>query len=65
MNDKRTIVINLAIDINKAVSHMTIATQLLDSVAGRLIDLDNEIRKPTLQVVNTIADALAKGVEDE
>ena len=65
MTDKRTIIINVAIEVAKAADHMNIATQLLKSTADRLLELDNEMRKPTLQVVNPIAEALTDGIKDE
>ena len=49
--DKRTAIINIAIEVSKAVNHLTQATQLLEKTAYRLTDLDNELRKPGLSVV--------------
>ena len=49
--DKRTAIINVAIEVAKAVDHMTKATQLLEKTAHRLTDLDNELRKPELEIV--------------
>ena len=50
-DDKRIEIINIAIEIAKAVDHMTKATQLLEKTAYRLTDLDNELRKPELEIV--------------
>ena len=49
--DKRTTVINIAIEVARAVDHMTQATQTLQKTAQRLQDLDNELRKPELEIV--------------
>jgi len=49
--EKRTAVINIAIEIAKAVNHLTQATKLLEKTAYRLTDLDNELRKPDLEIV--------------
>lgn len=49
--DKRTAIINIAIEVSKAVNHLTQATKLLESTAYRLTDLDDELRKPDLTVV--------------
>ena len=50
-SDKRTAILNIAIEVAKAVNHMTQATQVLKSTADRLTDLDNELRKPELEIV--------------
>ncbi len=50
-DDKRTAIINIAIEIAKAVNHLTQATQLLEKTAHRLTDLDNEFRKPELSII--------------
>ncbi len=50
-DDKRTAIINIAIEISKAVNHITQATILLEKTAYRLTDLDNELRKPELEIV--------------
>jgi len=49
--DKRTAIINIAIEVAKAADHMKIATQLLKSTADRLLELDNELRKPKMEIV--------------
>jgi len=49
--DKRKAIINIAIEISKAVNHLTQATQLLEKTAYRLTDLDNELKKPGLEIV--------------
>jgi hypothetical protein len=49
--EQRTDIINMAINIAKAVNHLTKATILLEKTAYRLTDLDNELRKPELKVV--------------
>ena len=49
--DKRVEIINVAIEIAKAVNHLTKATQLLEKTANRLLELDNELRKPELSIV--------------
>ena len=50
-DDKRIEIINIAIEVAKAVDHLTQATQLLEKTAYRLTDLDNELRKPELSIV--------------
>ena len=50
-DDKRTAIINIAIEIARAVNHLTQATQLLEKTAYRLTDLDNELKKPELSIV--------------
>ena len=50
-DDKRALVLNMAIDISKAVNHLTQATILLEKTAYKLTDLDNELRKPELEIV--------------
>jgi len=50
--DKRTEIINMAIEISKAVNHLTKATKLLEKTAYRLTDLDNELRKPDLKIID-------------
>lgn len=50
-DDKRTAIINIAIEVSKAVNHLTQATILLEKTAHRLTDLDNELRKPELSIV--------------
>jgi len=49
--DKRTAIINIAIEVAKAADHMKLATQLLKSTADRLLELDNELRKPKLEII--------------
>ena len=49
--DKRTAIINIAIEVAKVVDHLTKATILLEKTAYRLTDLDNELRKPKLSIV--------------
>ena len=49
--DKRTEIINIAIEVSKAVNHLTQATILLEKTAHRLTDLDNELRKPELSII--------------
>jgi len=49
--DKRMTIINIAIEVAKAADHMKIATQLLKSTADRLLELDNELRKPKLEII--------------
>jgi len=51
MIDKRTEIINIAIEISKAVNHLTQATQLPEKTAYRLTDLDNELRRLELEIV--------------
>ena len=63
MTDKRTVVINIAILLSKAADHQTTATQLLKNAADLLMELDDKLRKPELEIVkNPIAESLAKGV---
>ena len=50
-SDKRTAVLNIAIEVAKVVDHLTQATILLEKTAHRLTDLDNELRKPELSIV--------------
>lgn len=50
--DKRAEIINMAIEISKAVNHLTQATELLEKTAHRLTDLDNELRKPELKIID-------------
>ena len=49
--DKRTAIINIAIEVAKAVDHMTKATQVLERTANRLLELDNELKKPELKII--------------
>jgi len=49
--DKRTAIINIAIEVSKAVNHLTQATRLLEKTAYRLTDLDNELKKPKMEIV--------------
>ena len=50
--DKRTTIINIAIEVAKAADHLTQATLLLKSTADRLLELDNELRKPDLTIID-------------
>jgi len=49
--DKRTEIINMAIEIARVTDHLTQATEILTKTAYRLQDLDNELRKPGLEIV--------------